>query len=118
MTIGYGSTRIDGHPIQRGDTITKAEAEEVLLTQLTDYEDVVKRLTKGFTLTQGEFDALVSFAYNLGGVALADSTLLKRLTSGDRKGAADQFLRWNKAKGSILPGLTVRREAEQRLFLS
>lgn len=118
MTIGYGSTRIDGHPIQRGDTITKAEAEEVLLTQITDYEDVVKRCTKGLTLTQGEFDALVSFAYNLGGVTLADSTLLKRLTDGDRKGAADQFLRWNKAKGKVLPGLTVRREAERKLFLS
>lgn len=60
----------------------------------------------------------MSFAYNIGSRALSTSTLLKKLNAGDIKGAADEFLRWNKAGGKILNGLTCRREAERALFLS
>jgi hypothetical protein len=72
----------------------------------------VSRLVK-VGLTQGQFDALVSFTYNLGARSLSTSTLLRKLNAGDYAGAADEFLRWNKAGGKVLNGLTRRREAER-----
>ena len=68
------------------------------------------------SVTQNQFDALVSFAYNLGAGALRNSTLLKRLHAGDVKGAADEFPKWNKAAGKVLEGLTRRRMMERQLF--
>ncbi len=68
-------------------------------------------------LDQDQFDALVSFTFNLGAGNLQSSTLLKLLNQGEYTQAADQFLRWNKAGGRVLPGLTRRREAERALFL-
>ncbi|KQD16250.1 lysozyme [Acinetobacter baumannii] len=68
-------------------------------------------------LTQNQFDALVSLAYNIGSGAFKGSTLLKLLNKGDYKGAADQFLVWNKAGGKVMKGLVRRREAERALFL-
>jgi hypothetical protein len=67
-------------------------------------------------LTQGQFDALVSFAYNVGSRALSTSTLIK-LNAGDIKGAADEFLRWNKSGGKVMAGLTNRRKAEEHCFI-
>ena len=67
--------------------------------------------------TQGQFDALVSFAFNLGLGALRGSTLLKKLNVGNVKGAADQFLLWVNAAGKVLPGLQKRRQDERALFL-
>lgn len=118
-TIGYG------HVIHAGEAfdepLSEGDALELLLTDLPNYETRVLNLVE-VELTQGQFDALVSFAYNLGTNALATSTLLNRLNSGDVAAAADEFLRWNKAtvKGQkvVLAGLTARREAEQELFLS
>lgn len=69
------------------------------------------------SVTQCERDALTSFVFNLGAKRLYDSTLLRKLTKGDRAGAADQFLRWNRGGGRVLPGLVARREAERRMFL-
>ncbi|MEG5623927.1 lysozyme, partial [Enterobacter hormaechei] len=86
-------------------------------TGLVSYESDVSRLVK-VGLTQGQFDALVSFTYNLGARSLSTSTLLRKLNAGDYAGAADEFLRWNKAGGKVLNGLTRRREAERALFLS
>lgn len=60
----------------------------------------------------------MSFTYNLGARSLSTSTLLQKLNAGDYAGAADEFLRWNKAGGKVLKGLTCRREAERTLFLS
>ncbi|HEJ8622398.1 TPA: lysozyme, partial [Klebsiella michiganensis] len=60
----------------------------------------------------------VSLAYNIGTRALSSSTLMKKLNSGDVKGAADEFLRWNKSGGKAMPGLTNRRKAEREVFLS
>ena len=93
------------------------EAERLLKTGLVSYESDVSRLVK-VGLTQGQFDALVSFTYNLGARTLSTSTLLRKLNAGDYAGAADEFLRWNKAGGKVLNGLTRRREAERALFLS
>lgn len=117
-TIGYGWTHpVDGKPIRAGMTIKQETAERLLKTGLVSYESDVSRLVK-VGLTQGQFDALVSFTYNLGARSLSTSTLLRKLNAGDYAGAADEFLRWNKAGGKVLNGLTSRREAERALFLS
>ncbi|WP_288791147.1 lysozyme [uncultured Enterobacter sp.] len=117
-TIGYGWTQpVDGKPIRAGMTIKQETAERLLKTGLVSYESDVSRLVK-VGLTQGQFDALMSFTYNLGARSLSTSTLLRKLNAGDYAGAADEFLRWNKAGGKVLNGLTRRREAERALFLS
>lgn len=116
-TIGYGWTQlVDGKPIRAGMTINQETAERLLKAGLVSYESDVSRLVK-VGLTQGQFDALVSFTYNLGARSLSTSTLLRKLNAGDYPGAADEFLRWNKAGGKVLNGLTLRREAERALFL-
>lgn len=116
-TIGYGWTQpVDGKPIRAGMTIKQETAERLLKTGLVSYESDVSRLVK-VGVTQGQFDALVSFTYNLGSRSLSTSTLLRKLNAGDYAGAADEFLRWNKAGGKVLNGLTRRREAERDLFL-
>ncbi|MDX7345685.1 lysozyme [Citrobacter braakii] len=117
-TIGYGWTHpVDGKPIKPGMTIKQETADRLLKTGLVSYENDVLKMAK-VKLTQGQFDALVSFAYNVGSRALSTSTLLRKLNDGDVMGAADEFLRWNKAGGKVLNGLTRRREAERALFLS
>ncbi|MEW5278120.1 lysozyme [Citrobacter freundii] len=117
-TIGYGWTHpVDGKPVRPGMTIDQATADRLLKTGLVSYENDVLKLVR-VKLTQGQFDALVSFAYNVGSRALSTSTLLKKLNVGDIKGAADEFLRWNKAGGKVMPGLTNRRKAGRDVFLS
>lgn len=117
-TIGYGWTQpVDGKPVRPGMVIDQKTADRLLKTGLVSYESDVSRLVK-VALTQGQFDALVSFTYNLGARSLSTSTLLRKLNAGDYAGAADEFLRWNKADGKVLNGLTRRREAERSLFLS
>ncbi|MEP8955170.1 lysozyme [Enterobacter hormaechei] len=117
-TIGYGWTQpVDGKPIRAGMTIKQETAERLLKNGLVSYESDVSRLVK-VGVNQGQFDALVSFTYNLGARSLSTSTLLRKLNAGDYAGAADEFMRWNKAGGKVLNGLTRRREAERALFLS
>ncbi|MEX5908508.1 lysozyme [Citrobacter portucalensis] len=117
-TIGYGWTHpVDGKPVKRGMTIDQQTADRLLKTGLVGYENDVLKVVM-VKLTQGQFDALVSFAYNVGSRALSTSTLLKKLNAGDIKGAADEFLRWNKSGGKVMPGLTNRRKAEREVFLS
>ena len=117
-TIGYGWTQpVDGKPVRPGMTIDQATADRLLKTGLVSYENDVLRLVK-VKLSQGQFDALVSFTYNLGSRSLSTSTLLSKLNAGDYTGAANEFPRWNKAGGKVLNGLTRRREAERALFLS
>jgi lysozyme len=111
LTIGYGHTV----GVKEGDVITQAQADNMLADDLVIYEQGVHSLVRR-TLTQGQFDALVSFAFNVGIGALGKSTLLRMLNSGDYASAAQQFARWNKAGGRELRGLTRRREAERRLF--
>ncbi len=113
-TVGYGCT---GPTVCKGLTITQDDAEKRLLSHLQGVEASIERLVT-VPLTQGEFDALCSFVYNLGAGALAESTLLKELNRLDYNAASLQILRWNKAGGQELAGLTRRREAEHRLFES
>jgi lysozyme len=112
-TIGYGHT---GPEVKKGLKITKEEAEALLKKDLVKFEQGVLNLCT-VQLTQPQFDALVSFAYNCGLGNLKSSTLLKLVNKGDFQGAAEQFLRWNKAAGKVLKGLTRRREAEKQVFL-
>lgn len=112
-TLGYGSTS----GIRMGMTCTESQAEQMLRKDLVRFEAAVNRLVK-VKITQNMFDALCSFAFNLGEANLANSTLLRLLNAGDFKGASAQFERWNKAAGKVLKGLTLRRQAEAALFLS
>ena len=112
-TIGYGHTGPDVHPDM---TITKAQAEAHLRDDVRFAEIGVKTYAT-VPLTQGQFDALVDFAYNCGIGAMRDSTMLRRLNSKDYEGAADALLMWNQAGGRVLAGLTKRREAEKEMFL-
>lgn len=113
-TIGYGTT---GPDIKLGMEITKAEAEDLLRKDVAAFEAGVSNLVKA-TINQNEFDALVSFSYNVGLGALKTSTLLRLLNNGtDRSVIASEFLRWNKVDGKPVEGLTRRRKAEQALFL-
>lgn len=111
-TIGYGHTK----GVKEGGKITQAQAEDFLKEDLKIYERAVEGCVK-VPLSQNQFDALVSFCYNCGGEALRTSTLLRLLNEGRYFEAAEQFLRWNKAGGKVLAGLTRRREEERELFL-
>ena len=112
-TIGVGHTL----GVKISDTITADQADEFLRADLEDAEDAVNQLVK-VPLNQGQFDALVSFVFNLGRGSLQRSTLLKLLNAGDYDGAADQFLVWNQAGGRVLPGLVKRRTSERIMFLT
>ena len=112
VTIGYGST--DG--VTLADTVTEEEAEAMLLRDLEKASDAIDDYVD-VPLTQGQFDALVAFSFNVGAGAFRKSTLLKKLNAGDAVGAAAEFLRWNKAKGRIMRGLVKRRKAEMNMFL-
>lgn len=117
-TIGYGWTQpVDGRKIGPGMVIDQATAERLLKCGLVQYEQGVKQLVK-VIISQGQFDALVSFAYNLGLRSLSTSTLLRKLNAGDKQGAANEFGKWVNAGGVRLNGLVKRREAERKLFLS
>ena len=110
-TIGYGTTA----GVKPGQMITPERAEELLRDDVTMVEEQVLRTIK-VPLKQGQFDALVSFTYNLGAGNLASSTLARLLNAGDYLGAAAQFDRWNKAGGKVLKGLVARRAAERAMF--
>ncbi len=95
--------------------ISQAKADADLARNVAGIEIDVARLVK-VPLTQGQFDALVSFAFNLGAAALAGSTLLRKLNAGDCAGAAAEFGKWVHADGTVLPGLVTRRARERALF--
>lgn len=121
LTIGVGHTSAAGAPkVTAGLKITAAQASEILSRDLTTFEAAVSSAVK-VPLNQNEFDALVSFTFNVGAGAFKGSTLLKRLNAGDRQAAADQFLVWNKitvnGKKQTLDGLTKRRKSEREQFL-
>ena len=114
LTIGYGHT---GPDVKTGQKITAEQANELLVKDVERFEKAVSELVT-VPIKQGMFDALISFSFNLGAGALKGSTLLKKLNAHDIAGAADEFLKWNKAKGKVLKGLTERRERERELFLA
>jgi lysozyme len=112
-TIGVGHTAAAGlpHPVA-GMVITPAQILQILAQDLTPVENEVNSLVK-VPLTQNQFDALVSFVFNVGGGAFSGSTLLRKLNAKDYKGAADQFLVWIKQ-----PELLGRRQKERAQFLA
>ncbi|MFC1022272.1 lysozyme [Pasteurella multocida] len=121
-TIGYGHTL----NVKMGQKITALEADKLLCEDVAHFEQGVMRLIQemGISVTQNQFDALVSFAFNLGLGNLRRSTLVKKLylmkqtDTASQQAVACEFLRWNKAGGKVLLGLTRRRQAEHDLFLS
>lgn len=121
-TIGWGYT---GPAVKPGMVLSQDGADQLLAQCLERFEREVASLVK-VPVTQGQFDALVSFAFNCGSdidsdddaEGLGDSTLLKRLNTRDMAGAASEFLKWNKARGVVLMGLVRRRAAERELFLA
>ena len=113
LTIGYGHTK----SVKPNQTITQKQADELLLADLTEFERGVKS-SLIVPINDNQLGALVSFAYNVGIGALQKSTLLKKLNAKDYQGASSEFLRWNKAGGKELKGLTLRRQAERELFLT
>lgn len=112
-TIGWGHTK----GVKPGDQITQVQAETFLAEDLSVFEAAVSTAIKR-PMTQNQFDAMVSLAFNIGGSNFASSTLVKKFNAGDASGSADEFLRWNRANGKVMNGLTRRRTAERELFLS
>lgn len=112
-TIGYGHTA----GVKMGMTWTEGQAEQGLREDCQDAELRVNGHVS-VPLNQNQFDALVSFVFNVGGGAFASSTLLRHLNAGRYQEAADQFPRWNKQAGKVLKGLTIRRARERELFLT
>ena len=118
-TIGYGSTYYaDGKPVKMTDApITEAQAQELLQATLAKYEACVNGAVK-MTINQNQFDALVSFTYNVGCSAFRNSTMLRLFNQGYAPQAAEQFNRWTLGGGKVLAGLVSRRAAERALFES
>jgi lysozyme len=120
-TIGFGSTYYpDGSKVKLGDKLKdEAEAEELLKITLLQFEKKVNALLNKTKVNQNQFDALVSFAFNLGAGALAKSTLLKKVKSNPNDiSIKDEFMKWVKAGGKTLKGLVKRRQEEANLYFS
>lgn len=112
LTIGYGHTGADVKP---GMTVTEDRAEELLRRDVARFESAVDRLVK-VDLNQNQFDALVSFCFNVGEGNFGSSTLLKKLNAGDYDAVPEELMKWTKSKGKKLQGLVNRRAAEAGLW--
>ena len=110
-TIGYGHTK----GVQPGDEWSEDHADHMLQVELEEYEGYVDKYVTA-PLGQNQFDALVSWTYNLGGGNLSASTMLIVMNAGEYDEVPNQMLRWNKAGGKVLEGLTRRRQAEAERF--
>ena len=116
-TIGYGNTFYeDGSPVLPGHVITQDKAEQLFELIANEFAGKVAKLVTS-NVTDNQFGALVSFAYNCGVVNLQKSTLLKKVNASHNDPSIKaEFLKWNKAGGKVLAGLTRRREAESNLY--
>ena len=112
-TIGWGTT---GPDVKRGTVWTQKQCDDRFIAHVADFAWKVRKLLGNAPTTQSQFDAMVSFAYNVGIGNLSSSTLLKKHKAGDHAGAAAEFARWNKAAGKVMAGLTRRRAAEAELY--
>ena len=110
-TIGYGHTA----DVKEGDLVTQQQADKLLEEDISIFEEIVDESVT-VPLHQNQFDALVSWTFNLGGGNLNASSMLKVLNKGDYEDVPAQIKRWNKAGGKVLEGLVRRREAEALLF--
>ncbi|USA54392.1 lysozyme [Acinetobacter sp. C32I] len=116
-SIGFGTTVYPtGVRVKQGDYCTSEQAKSFFQHDLKYFQKAVNEAVT-VPLSQNQFDALVSLAYNIGSNAFKNSTLLKYLNALAYQDAADQFLVWNKGGGKVLKGLVRRREAERKLFL-
>lgn len=116
-TIGFGTTIYpNGIKVKKGDTCTEAQAKAYMAHDLKKFELAVSGAVT-VPLSQNQFDALVSLAYNIGTNAFKNSTLVKKLNDGDLKGAVNQFDVWVNAGGKRMQGLVNRRAKEKVLFL-
>ena len=116
LTVGYGFTKNDIPELREGYSMDKAKAEQMLPDLVkTKYGATVREKVK-VPLTDQQYSALSSFAYNVGPTHFSSSTLVKKLNAGDYEGAASEFKKWNKAGGKELEGLSRRRAAEAALF--
>ena len=111
LTIGYGVTK----GVTEGMEITQEEADEMLAGELLEYSEYITNMVE-VPLDQNQFDALVSWVYNLGPTNLKESTMLKVLNEGKYDEVPEQIKRWNKADGVVLEGLVKRRASEALLF--
>lgn len=118
-TIGYGSTYYaDGSRVKQGDKISQQQADQLLIDTLSTYEKFVDSNTRD-DVNQGQFDALVDFAYNCGNANLKSSTLLKKVNANPNdKSIETEFMKWTRANGKELKGLVNRRAAEVKLYFS
>jgi lysozyme len=119
-TIGYGHTDSAGEPkyaTSKNIVLTEEQATEILRKDMQKYADAVSKAVKA-PLTDNQFDALVSWCYNVGPGAVAKSTLVRKLNAGDYASVPSELAKWNKAGGKTLKGLTRRRAAEAALFTS
>ena len=114
-TIGWGTTGADVKP---GVIWTQQQCDDRLAEDIASFATKVANVIGDTPTTQHQFDAMVSFAYNVGVGNLAASTLLKRHKAGAFSDAANEFAKWNKAAGKVLPGLVKRRAAEAALYAS
>lgn len=118
LTIGYGTTAAAGVGIKPalGMTITEAQAVGYLMAAVDKFAaQIAPKIT--MPINENEFGAFVSLAYNIGPGAFGKSSTLRKFNAGDKQGAANSILLWNKAGSKVLPGLVRRREAERALFL-
>ena len=111
LTIGYGTTSC----VRRGQIVSEAQAEALLRADVVKFEKTVKDLVR-VALTHAQFDALVSFVYNVGPGNFRSSTLLKKINAGLLNEVPAQMMRWNRGGGRVLAGLTTRRNSEGQLF--
>lgn len=112
-TWGYGHARKHGEELP--DAITREEAEALLLADIAPAEKCVNTCVS-VPINQNQFDAMVSFVYNLGCSGFSASTLLKYVNSCMMDEAENEFARWNRAAGKVIEGLTRRRQTEAKLF--
>jgi lysozyme len=115
LTIGWGHTQHHGRKFDANSKWTRQECDEAFMEDMSGFERDVRKAVK-VPLEPYQFDALVSFTYNVGSGNLNKSTLLKKVNAGDFAGAAKEFPKWNKANGKVLAGLTRRRASEALLF--
>ncbi len=111
-TIGYGTT--DG--VKLGDRTDPIKALQRALSDMQKFEGAIKQCVS-VPLHQHEYDAFLSLSYNIGARAFCNSTLVRKLNAYDYKGACDEILRWNKAGGRVVNGLTIRRQKEHQQCL-
>jgi lysozyme len=111
-TIGYGTTE----GVKLGDLTDPIKALQRALSDMQKFEGAIKQCVS-VPLHQHEYDAFLSLSYNIGARAFCNSTLVRKLNAYDYKGACDEILRWNKAGGRVINGLTIRRQKEHQQCL-